>query len=103
MSPRLSILATIVAFSTANDPIDPNDALGQHVDYIQHKFYDLYFFPYNQTFVDSVKLTNNPDAITEQNVSNTDDIPEIRIDLEWDFKFYGHLHNWISISPNGFL
>ena len=30
-------------------------------------------------------------------------VPEIRIDLDWDFKFYGHLHNWISISANGFL
>eukprot|EP01084_Bolivina_argentea_P087484 158015_1 len=82
-------------------PFDPNN--GNHINYLQHKFYDIYFFERNQTILDNIKLINNPNATIQQNVSNTDDVPEIRFDLEWDFKFYGHLHNWITVSPNGFL
>lgn len=69
----IASLATIIAVSIANDPINPNDALQQHVDYIQHRFYDLYFYPYNQTFMDHIELSNNPNAILQQNTSNADD------------------------------
>jgi len=97
----LILLTTIIHINKPEQPFDPNS--GEHINFIPHKFYDVYFFEFNETLLNGIKLTNNPNAIIQQNLSNADDVPEIRIDLDWDFKFYGHLHNWITISPNGFL
>eukprot|EP01084_Bolivina_argentea_P064530 117666_1 len=95
--------AAIIRTNDATEPFHPTS--GNHIHYMQHKFYDLYFFnaTQNDTLLEGIKLTNNLNATVQRNLSNVDDAPEIRIDLPWDFKFYGHLHNWISVSPNGFL
>ena len=73
MSSCVAIISIVISISVGNDPIDPNDSLGQNVDFIQHKFYDIFFYPYNETLLDRVKLINNPNAIIQQTTSNTDD------------------------------
>jgi len=97
------LLFASIASVDANGSSDPveHDA----VDVINHKFYDLYTFDHDSHLIhlDSIKLSGMDDSIVHEGLSNSDDAPEIRIDLPWDFKFYGHLHDWIAISPNGFL
>ena len=95
-----SILLLTATCVLANEPFHPDS--GNHDFILRHKFYDLYFFKHNQTLLDQIKLTNNSNAQIATDLSSTDD-NEIRIDLDWDFTFYGHKNHWISISPNGFL
>ena len=65
------ILFVLPNINQANQPFDPNS--GTHTHYIKHKFYDLHFFEYNETILNPIKLTNNPNAIIQQNVTNADD------------------------------
>ena len=67
----LVLIGLLIDINKANQPFDPNS--GDHTDYIQHKFYDLHFFEYDETVLNGIKLTNNPDAIIQQNLSNADD------------------------------
>merc|ERR1719295_127765 len=93
-------LTATASIGHANTPFDTTT--GDHVAFLEHKFYDIYFFPHNETVLDALKLINNADAIVQSTTSSVDDVPEIRIDLPWDFTFYGHRHDWINLSPNGF-
>jgi len=101
---RIHAFVWFFALNRLNQGADPFDhTSGTHVGYIQHHFYEEYHFHALNSHLNAIKLTNRTNKTLQQEVSNADDVPEVRIDLDWDFKFYGHLHSWISISPNGFL
>ena len=66
-----------------SEPFDP--ASGTHIDYIEQNFYQMYFYEYNDTILQNIKLTNNPNAIIQQNISNADD------GLKYIHKYYLHI------------
>lgn len=49
-----------------------------------------------------VDIRLNPNA-TLADVSAVDDSPYDKVQLDFIFAFYGHLHDYVYISPNGFV
>ena len=67
------LIVFIISITNAFNKTHPfHPTSGEHIHYVEHKFYNLYYFK-NESLMDAIKLTNNPNAIIQQNVSNADD------------------------------